>query len=357
MAEYILKHVTLEGRITDITIDTESGRILSTQPTDRAGREMDGAEVVAGFVDIHAHGFCGYDVMDGNRLSEMSAFLAKEGITAWCPTTTTNALPELRAVLDSPLPKAGAAVLGFHLEGPYISHRYCGALNTDHARCPDPADFAGLEDRIALMTLAPELEGAMAYIDQAPFPVSLGHTAADYACAREAFRRGACCVTHIFNAMAPLHHREPAVVGAALTENAFVQVICDGIHLHPAVILALYRMFGSERMILISDAISATGLCDGDYMLGGKAVLVRDGVARNEAGALSGSTVTLSECVRRAVSFGIPREDALKMASATPAAFLGVNKGKIAPGYDADILVVDKNLNVCETILSHTLHP
>jgi N-acetylglucosamine-6-phosphate deacetylase len=355
MADLVLKNVRLDGEITDIVIDRESGKIRSVGPTTLSGRDMGGVTVVAGLVDIHAHGFIGHDVMDGDKLEEMSTYLAQNGVTAWCPTTTTNALPELRQVVTGALPRTGAQVLGFHLEGPYISHRYCGALNTDHARLPDPADFAGVEDKVALMTLAPELEGAMDYVKNAPFPIAIGHTEADYACAKAAFESGAVCVTHTFNAMPPMHHREPAVVGAALTENAYVQVISDGIHLHPAVVLALYRMFGSERMILISDAISATGLADGDYMLGGKRVLVRNGVARNEAGALSGSTVTLLECVKRASSFGIPREEALKMASATPAAMLGVKKGRIAPGYDADILVVDDDLNVIECILSHCL--
>ncbi len=354
MADLILKNVRLDGRITDITVDRASGKILSVDPTPHGGKEMHGATVVAGYVDIHAHGFIGHDVMDGDKLEEMSVYLAENGTTAWCPTTTTNAVAELRQVLGGPLPQRGAHVLGFHLEGPYISHKYCGALNTDFAKLPDPADFADTA-RIAMMTLAPELEGAMDYIRNAPFHIAIGHTAADYACAQAAFRAGADCVTHTFNAMPPMHHREPAVVGAALTENAYVQVISDGIHLHPAVVLALYRMFGAERMILISDAISATGLSDGDYMLGGKRVIVRDGIARNEAGALSGSTVTLGECVRRAISFGIPAADALKMASATPAAFLGVKKGKLAPGYDADILVVDEKWNVTETILCNKL--
>lgn len=355
MADLILKNATLNGRRTDITIDRVSGKILSVDKTDRAGRDLGGAEVIAGFVDIHAHGFIGHDVMDGDKLPEMSAFLAQKGTTTWCPTTTTNALEELKTVIAGPRPTRGAHVHGFHLEGPYISHKYCGALNTDFARLPHKDDFAGYEQHIAMMTLAPDLEGAMDYIATAPYPICVGHTAATYDVAREAFRAGARCVTHIFNAMPPMHHRDPSVVGAALTENAYVQVISDGIHLHPATVLALYRMFGSDRMILISDAISAAGLCDGDYMLGGKAVIVRNGVARNEAGALSGSTVTLYDCVRRAISFGIPRAEVLKMASETPAAFLGIPKGKVAPGYDADLLIVDEEWNIQETLLCDQL--
>lgn len=355
MAELVLKNARVAGAVTDITVDRGSGKIVSLEKTGKSGRDLGGAEVVAGFVDIHAHGFIGYDVMDRDRLSEMGDFLAAHGTTSWCPTTTTNPLSELHAVLGTALPKKGAHVLGFHLEGPYISHRYCGALNTDYARLPDLADFAGYEHKIAMMTLAPELEGATEYIQNAPFHISLGHTAADYDTARSAFCAGADCMTHTFNAMSPLHHRDPAVIGAALTEDAYAQVISDGIHLHSATVLLLYRAFGSKRMILISDAISATGLCDGDYMLGGKRVIVKDGIARNEAGALSGSTVTLHDCVRRAISFGIPKAEALRMASETPAAYLGVPKGKVAVGYDADLLVVDEDLNILETILCDQL--
>ena len=355
MADLVLKNARVDGRITDITVDRERGVIVSLERTEAAGRDLGGAEVVAGFVDIHAHGFLGHDVMDGDALSEMGRFLAANGTTSWCPTTTTNALSELRRTVQMPLPRDGAHTLGFHLEGPYISHKYCGALNTDFARLPDLADFADLADRVSLMTLAPELEGALDFIKSAPFRISLGHTAADYDTAKAAFLSGADCITHTFNAMSPLHHRDPAVIGAAITEGAYAQVISDGIHLHPATVQLLYRAFGSDRMILISDAISATGLSDGDYMLGGKRVIVKDSVARNEAGALSGSTVTLRECVRRAISFGIPRAEALKMASATPAAYLGVRKGRVAVGYDADLLVVDEELNILETILCDQL--
>lgn len=355
MAELVLKNALVGGVLTDVTIDRESGKIVSLDKTTAAGRDLGGAEVIAGFVDIHAHGFDGHDVMDGDKLPEMGAFLAAHGTTSWCPTTTTNAVGELRAVVQGALPQTGAHVLGFHLEGPYISHKYCGALNTDFAKNPDLDDFADLADRVAMMTVAPDVEGALSFIKEAPFRISVGHTAADYDTARAAFRAGADCMTHTFNAMSPLHHRDPAVIGAALTENAFAQVISDGIHLHPATVLLLYRAFGSDRMILISDAISATGLSDGDYMLGGKRVIVKDGIARNEAGALSGSTVTLHDCVRRAISFGIPRDEALKMASETPAAYLGAKKGKVAVGYDADLLVVDEALNVLETILCDQL--
>ncbi len=355
MDKYILKNARVDGRLTDITVDRTTGRILSVDKTDAPGRDMEGAEIIPGLVDIHSHGCMGYDTMDGDKLAQMSEFLAAHGTTSWCPTTMTATVEHIRHVLcDFPLPKKGAHVLGFHLEGPYIAPKYCGAQRADLAKAPQIGDFEAL-DRISLMTLAPELEGAMDYIRRVPFPIALGHTSADFETATKAFRAGAVSVTHIFNAMPPLHHREPSVIGAAMMEGAYAQVICDGKHIHPAVILALYRMFGADRITLISDSMRATGLPDGVYELGGQPIVVKDRVARTEGGALAGSTSTLLECVRCAVSFGIPRADAIKMATETPATMLGIKKGRIAPGYDADLLVVNDDLGLHEVILCDQL--
>lgn len=355
MADLVLKNAAVNGVLTDITIDRQTGKILSLDKTSAKGRDMGGAEIVAGFVDIHSHGCVGFDTMDGDKLPEMSEFLAKNGTTSWCPTTMTATVEDIRTVVTNKnRPTKGAHVVGFHLEGPYIAPKYCGAQRADLAKCPEAADFNDLED-VVLLTLAPELEGAIDYIKNAPFPVALGHTAADFATAQAAFAAGASGVTHTFNAMPPLHHREPSVIGAALVEGAYAQVICDGKHIHPAVILALYRMFGPDRMVLISDSMRATGLPDGLYELGGQPVIVKDQTARTESGALAGSTSTLAECVRCAIRFGIPRADALKMASETPAKHLGLNKGKVAVGYDADLLVVDDALNIKEVILCDQL--
>ena len=355
MDNLILKNVTLGDSLTDITIDRASGTILSVEPTDLAGRDMAGARVIPGLVDIHSHGCVGYDVIDAEGMAEMCEFLAQNGTTSWCPTTMTAPVETIRrAVCEAQIPDKGAHVLGFHLEGPYINEKYCGAQSPELAIKPNSKDFDDLE-QVVMMTLAPDVEGAIDYIARSPFKTVLGHTAANYETAKKAFEAGANCVTHLFNAMPPMHHREPSVVGAALTENAYVQIICDGIHIHPAVILAAYRMFGPDRMILISDAMAATGLDDGTYSLGGQPVFVRDGVARIENGALAGSTSTLAHCLRCAVSFGIPEADAIKMATETPARYLGVKKGIIAPGYDADLLVVDDKLNIKEVILCNQL--
>ncbi len=355
MDNLVLKNALVSGRLIDITIDCQTGKIISLAKTDEAGRDMKGAEIIPGFVDIHSHGCMGYDTMDGDKLPEMSNYLASQGTTTWCPTTMTASVEEIRAVVcQSVMPTGGAHIAGFHLEGPYIAPKYCGAQRADLAKVPAAADFGDLKN-VALLTLAPELDGAIDYIKNAPFPIVLGHTAADFETATAAFRAGANGVTHIFNAMPPLHHREPAVIGAAMMENAYAQVICDGKHIHPAVIHALYRMFGPDRLVLISDSMRATGLPDGMYELGGQPVIVKDSVARTESGALAGSTSTLADCVRCAVSFGIPRSDAIKMATETPAQYLGLPKGKIAVGYDADLLVVDNELNIKEVLLCDRL--
>jgi N-acetylglucosamine-6-phosphate deacetylase len=197
-----------------------------------------------------------------------------------------------------------------------------------------------------MVTLAPELAGAEAFITSCRahgISVALGHTRADYETARRAFRLGADNLTHTCNAMPPLLHRAPGPIGAALTEGAYVQVISDGVHLHPAMVLSLYRMFGAERMILISDSMRATGLPDGEYDLGGQSMTVSGGVARTHDGALAGGTTPLYACVLRAISFGIPAEEAFRMASDTPARLLGLNKGRIEVGYDADFCLVGED--------------
>ena len=195
-----------------------------------------------------------------------------------------------------------------------------------------------------LITMAPELPGAIEYIEKTNAKVAIGHTTANYDIAIIAIEAGADCITHVFNAMPPLHHREPGVIGAAIDKNIYVQVICDGVHLHRSVVTALYRIFGKDRMILISDAVSGTGLADGEYLKQGEYKQVKkDGVLRKEDGTLAGSATHLFDDVKKAIEFGIPRQDAFYMASTTPAIYMGLNKGKIEVGYDADFIAVDEN--------------
>ena len=203
-----------------------------------------------------------------------------------------------------------------------------------------------------MVTLAPELCGSDEFIKKCTSVVSIGHTDCDYNTACNAINSGAKCLTHTFNAMPPLHHRNPGPIGAAIDKNIYVQVICDGLHIHPSVIRTLYRLFGKERMILISDSMRATCLSDGEYEFGGQTITVTNGVARTPEGAIAGSTSTLIQCVKKAIEFGISEEDAFYMASRTPAVLMGENKGLIKEGFDADLISVDDNLNIDKVIIN-----
>ena len=348
MKDFVLKNVFLNDGITDVTV--RDGIIISLEKTVDAGRDCGGKRLVPGLIDIHSHGNMGNDVMDSD-VREMSRFLFKQGVTAWLPTTMTMPMEEV-AKVTAVLPEAEegmASVIGYHLEGPFLAPPMCGAQNPEWLVLPD-AEKLATAGNVAMVTLAPELPGAEEMIRNTKAVVALGHSEADYDTSMRAFEAGAKCLTHTFNVMPPLHHRKPGMVGAAFDAHAYAQVICDGIHIHPSVIRILYRLFGVERMILISDSMRAAGLKDGEYTLGGQDVYVKNGEARLENGALAGSTVTLMDCVQRAISFGIPPMDAYRMASETPAELLGVKKGKIAVGYDAEFLLLNDDYTLSEVI-------
>ena len=345
----IYKNANIDGKLLDI--QTENGIIIAVGHLDGDGIDIKGHKVYPGLFDIHAPGCVGCDTMDGNHLEKMSEYLATNGTTSWLPTTMTMPMEDIKRTVNIHLPETkGANIVGFHAEGPYISRKYKGAQNEMFIQVPDIDTFNEL-DNIKLVTLAPELKGAMEFIEGCQCPVSLGHSEASYLCGTEAIDNGAVCLTHTFNAMTPLHHREPGIIGAAIDKEIYVQVICDGIHLHPAIVRTLYRLFGPDRMILISDSMCATGLRDGTYMFGGQSIRVENSVARTGDGAIAGSTSTLFTCVKKAIEFGIPEADAFKMSSCTPATMLGVNKGKIEVGYDAEFIVVDDNLNLTAVVV------
>lgn len=349
------KNARVNGKLVDLeVVDGRFGRI---EPSDADGIDLGGRDVFAGLIDIHCHGAMGYDAFDPNRehIEAISIYFAKNGITTWYPTTG-GSKDVICSMLKMPLDGLrGANMPGYHLEGPYLSPRSLGACDPDSIKLPELSDFEEYESA-KLITVAPELDGAIDYIRQTKMRVAIGHTTASYDQAVAAIKAGALCLTHTFNAMSPLHHREPGVIGAAIDENVYAQVICDGVHLHRSVVTALYRIFGRERMILISDAVSGTGLPNGEYLKQGKHKrFICDGVIRNENGNLAGSASNLYMDVKKAIEFGIPREDAFYMASATPAAYMGLNKGKIASGYDADFLVVDDKNNLCMTVIGGTV--
>lgn len=355
----VLKSALLAaGRLCRITV--QDGKILDVReertdeptPPGAAVYDAGGARVFPGLVEIHAHGCGGHDTMDGDALSAMAADFHRAGVTTWYPTTMTESTGRIRAALSQTTDGRGARIPGFHLEGPYISRIYKGAQNEAYIKAPDEAEFASFPN-VALVTVAPELPGAMEFIRRAAargIRVSIGHTDCDYDTACAAFDAGAVCLTHTCNAMHPFLHRAPGPIGAAIDKHAYVQVIADGLHLHRSMVTMLYRTFGRDRMILISDSMQATGLGDGDYCFGGQPVAVRAGVARTADGALAGSTTTLYGCVRQAVAMGIPEEDALYMATVTPARMMGLRAGEILPGYAADFILLDQQGNLQKTL-------
>lgn len=349
MDRLVLKNCSINGCITDVMIT--DGKISIIGRIDEDGTDLHNMSLYPGLVDIHCHGVLGYDTMDGDKLAEMSEFLLDNGTTSWYPTTMTMDYKSIKNAVKSTDSGNGANVLGFHMEGPYINKKYKGAQNESFIKAPDIEEFNSL-DNIKIVTIAPELEGSLDFIKNCNCVVALGHTCCSYDEAISAIESGANCLTHTFNAMPPLHHREPALIGAAMDKDIYVQAITDGIHLHPAIVRMLYRMFGKEKMIIISDAMKATGLPDGVYEFGGQDITVKDKIARTSDGALAGSTSTLMACVRKAVEFGIPKDDAFYMATTTPATLMNINKGRIKEGFDADLIAVDDNLQIKMTILN-----
>ena len=341
----ILKNALLNNNLYSIRI--ENGKIAEITDNCNDGFDCEGLLVLPGLIDIHSHGFYGMDTMDAT-LNDIACKLATKGTTSWLPTTMTASFDDLKKVTESSLKSSGCNILGFHLEGPFISTEYKGAQNENHIRV---ADFDELKSykNVRMITVAPEIDDNMNFVENASkagYIVSLGHTAADYETACEAFDKGASCVTHLYNAMPSFHHRDTGVIGATFMKNQYAQIICDGLHVSQSAVLTAYKMLGAEKMILISDSIRPAGLTDGKYESGGLSVTLKNGECRLENGNLAGSVASLLDCVKKAVEFGVPFYDAVRMASQTPAELLNINKGVVNVGYDADLIITDKSLNL-----------
>lgn len=347
---------TLAGR--DLVID--GGVIAAIAPADGAaqGETVDarGLFVAPGMIDVHVHGGDGHDTMDATpeALHGMARFFARHGVTAYYPTTMTAPPDAIHAAIENarrcPQPADGAQHLGVHVEGPYLSPKHPGAQPAAALRDPVPAEYGAwlASGVVRLITAAPERPGALELIEaglDAGVEFALGHTDATYDQVLEAASRGVRQATHTFNAMVGLHHREPGTAGGVLADDRiFAQVIVDGIHVHPAVVKVLARAKGPGRTLLITDAMRAAGLPDGQYDLGGQPITVSGGVARTPGGALAGSTATLDAVLRNIMAFaGLTLAEALPMATSTPAAAMGLagRKGVLAPGADADVMLLD----------------
>ncbi len=352
----VLKNVSIRGELKNIYI--EDGVIYGITAAEDEPDAVDctGLSAIPGLIDIHTHGCVGADTMDA-EFEKLCDAWAVNGTTSVYPTTMTMDYESLKKVTEAKRDVPGAQILGFHMEGPYINAEKKGAQNGSYVRNADLNEFANLPG-MKLITIAPECGDNMDFIKNVKDTVvCIGHTNCNYDQAVEAINNGASCLTHTFNAMPPFAHRDPGPIGAAVTENIYVQVITDGLHVHKAACLALYKIFGTERMVIISDSLRAAGLCDGEYEFGGQLIDVVDGVARVKSGAIAGSTSFLWDCVKSASDMGIPFDDAVKMATETPAKLMGLKyKGKLEQGYDADIVLFDENRNIQKVIIKGEMY-
>ena len=343
------------------TLAVDRGRITSLRAGRSArGEDLKGHIVAPGFIDLHVHGYEGHDATSGEvgSLLSLARSLASHGTTAFIPNTVTASheatLQAAKATAEAIKAQGGspdgARILGLELEGPYINPERKGAQNSNFIRKPNWDEFLeywnAAREKIRTITVAPELPGVLEFIEKAValgVVVSLGHTNASYEEAKAAIAAGASRATHLYNAMPPWHHRAPGVVAACLeSPQVVVELICDLVHVAPPMLRLAWRLAGSFRTTLITDAIAAGGLPDGNYTLGGLAVEVREGIPRLESGALAGSTLTMDQAVRNAVAIGIPLREALIMASLAPARACGEpSLGTLRPGSRADFVVLD----------------
>ena len=345
---------------------TENGRIQAVGEGLKGGREIDarGALLTPGFVDLHIHGCAGDDTMDGgDAVKRMAAWLARTGVTAFLPTTmcdsletTRRALEGIRRAMDAP---EGASVLGAHLEGPFLNAARKGAQPERYVKNPSLDAYAriveGYEALPRILTVAPEMDGAMELIGilKDRLALSGGHTDASSEGFLAAVDAGLSQATHLFNAMSPFSHRAPGAPGAALADpRVKVQLIADLVHLHPVALKVAWRAKGAKGCLLVTDAMAATGMPDGDYRLGANLVLVRGAVARLTGGALAGSTLTMDRAVRNMVkAVGVPEVQALRMASEYPCGAIGeVERGRIAQGCIADLVLLDGDFTPLVTV-------
>lgn len=345
-----------DGRFVRGGFSVENGRFAHVlEDVPGPAEDLDGALVIPGLVDIHVHGCAGADFSDGDYagLVRMARYLARRGVTSFAPASMTlpyDALDKAfhaAARLHREGLADGARLMGIQMEGPFLSREKRGSQNPAYLRLPDWDRFLRLYDAaeglLRIVDVAPELPGAVEFTRRASEKcrVSVAHTAAGYDQAAAVFDAGATHLTHLFNAMSGIHHRHPGPIGAASErENVTAELICDGIHVHPSAVRMAFRLFPG-RICLISDALRCCGMADGCYSLGGQEILLSGGVARLTGGAIAGSAADLYQCMRRAVSFGIPREQAVWAATALPARVIGRESetGAIADGRAADFVI------------------
>ena len=339
-----------------------NGALLSADSSDNQTLDAAGCYVIPGLVDVHFHGCVGEDFSDAtpDGLQRMADYELSQGVTYICPAGMTLLEPELTAICKNAAAHrsknaGGAELVGLHLEGPFLSMAKKGAQNGDFLHAPDVAMLRRLHEAaegcVKLVTVAPEEPGGLDFVKAATadgIHVSVGHTTADYDTASAAFAAGADHATHLYNGMPPLHHRDPAVIGAASdASHVMPELICDGVHIHGSVVRLTFQLFGKERVILISDSLRATGMPDGQYPFGGQEIEVHGNRATivGHPETLAGSVTSLMGCLRQAVAFGIPLEDAVRACSYNPARSIGIEDrtGSLEEGKEASFVLLDQD--------------
>lgn len=368
------KAVTPYEMAEDVSLLIEDGRIknvLAHNGDMDADDKIDLSSTVLfpGFIDVHIHGAVGVDTMEAEAadLVQVSKYLASHGVTGWLPTLVPGPVSDYErataAISEAATSNAGARVLGVHYEGPFVNSAQCGALRTSFFRTysgpSDISDLPVLKDRNLkhMMTLAPEVDGGVALTRELAtrgWIVSIGHTRAQIDLLDQVFEAGARHMTHFMNAMSPLHHRAPGpVVWGLFRDDVTCDFIADGVHLDPHILKLLLKTKTARHLALISDAVAAAGLGDGDYQIWGETITVKDGRTSNSAGSIAGSVISLLEAVRLMSSLGASQTDASLMASGNPARLLGLEDdcGSIEEGKRADLVALDHAGDVRLTIV------
>ena len=352
-------------KVTDLYV--ENGRIVASadEVTDKTQLDASGLKVLPGLVDIHSHGAVRHDFSDADvdGLRTILQYEKSQGITSYCPTSMTLPKEELLKIFqtakDVEQDETCARIVGINMEGPFLDPAKKGAHVEGYIRKPDIEFFRACNEAaggmIKLVTLAPNMEGSEEFIRELhnEVVISIGHTAADYGCAAEAMKEGALHVTHLYNAMNPMGHREPGVIGAAAdNQDCMVELIGDGIHIHPVTVRNTFRLFGDSRVVLISDSMMATGMENGLYELGGQEVTMKDRKATLADGTIAGSATCLFDCMKCVISMGVPEIEAILAATANPARSIGIYNevGSLTPGKRADIVLTDEELNIVKVL-------
>ena len=344
----------------------ENGKIKEINPSNVNDTEVIDAEglyLSPGFIDVHIHGAGGCDTMDGTveSINTIAKTIVEHGTTSFTPTTMTVAAEDIRKSMEvikklKEEGTEGANVLGAHLEGPFISPKAIGAQNPNFLLAPSVENYNKIVgdygDAVVSITMAPEVEGAkelIKYLSDNGVTVSMGHTKATYDEAIEGIKCGACHSTHLYNAMTPFTHREPGVVGATFDTDITTETISDGIHISYPALRTAYKQKGTDKVLLVSDAMEACGMPDGQYSLGGQDVIVKNGAARLLDGTLAGSVLTLDKAVKNIYSnSNYPLNEVVRMATYNGAKHCHVedHKGLIKEGYDADLILFNEDIEI-----------